>query len=419
MSKILSKRAQKIVSKPNILLSGISKVLLNPYSENNLKGIINLGTAENKLNNKEILEKINEAHGKCVDKHLCYGSFSGSEKTRSNIARLLNRYLKPRDEIKASQIFVGNGCGPMVDMMGTVLCDEGEAFIVPEPYYGGFNSDLSTRASIDVVPVGHLKDDVLGITEEMLEEVYEKNKEKVKGIIISNPNNPFGRTYTTEQLLVFINFCHKHKLHFISDEIYALSQFRDSFDGKKANFVSVTSLDLPDPSRVHVLYGLSKDFCMNGFRIGVIMSRSLPIIAALKSYSMFCCIPGSYDTMLENLLDNDEWIDYFVSLNQKRLAENYKKITKSLKEHNIKYVDANSAYFMWIDLREQIKKVISNYDESPADAEMKFWNRLLNNGVYIAPSAAFYATEPGFFRICFATQWDILSEALERIYKSI
>jgi len=306
----------------------------------------------------------------------------------------------------------------MVDMIGTVLCDEGEAFIVPEPYYGGFNADLATRANLEVVPVGHVKDDVLGVTEEMLEEVYAKNKKKVKGIIIANPNNPFGRTYTAEQLYVFINFCHKHKLHFISDEIYALSQFKNTLDNKKADFISVLSLDLPDPNKVHVLYGLSKDFCMNGFRIGVVMTRCMPVIAALKSYSIFCCIPGSYDTMIENLLDNDEWIDHFVSLNQKRLADNYVKITKSLKKHNVKYVDANAAYFMWIDLRDQIKKVISN-SESPADAEMKMWNRLLTNGVYIAPSAAFYAKEPGYFRICFATEWSILSEALERIYKSI
>jgi len=417
MTSILSKRAQKIVSKPNLLLKGIAKVFANPYNENNINGIINLGTAENKLNNKEILEKTNEAHGKCQDKDLCYGTFSGSEKTRSNIARLLNRYLKPREEIKPSQVFVGNGCGPMVDMIGTVLCDEGDAFIVPEPYYGGFNGDLATRAGVEVVPVGHTDDDVLGVTEEMLEEVYAKNKDKIKGIIIANPNNPFGRTYSAEQLLVFIRFVNKYKLHLISDEIYALSQFKDTIDGKKANFISVTSLDLPDPSRVHVIWGLSKDFCMNGFRIGAIMSRSLPIISALKSYSMFCCIPGSYDTMLENLLDSDEWIDSFVSLNQKRLAENYEKITDSLKKHNIKYVDANSAYFMWIDLREQVKKVFPN-SKSAADAEIQFWEHLLSNGVYIAPSAAFYASEPGYFRICFATQWDILSLALERIYNS-
>ena len=148
------------------------------------------------------------------------------------------------------------------------------------------------------------------------------------------------------------------------------------------------------------------------------MSRSLQIIAALKSYSIFCCIPGSYDTMIENLLASDEWIDHFVSLNQKRLAENYDLTIKSFKKHNIKYVDANAAYFIWIDLREQMKKVITHSD-SPADAEMKLWNRLLSNGVYIAPSAAFYSKEPGFFRICFATEWNVLSEALDRIYKSI
>ncbi|OUM65072.1 hypothetical protein PIROE2DRAFT_7960, partial [Piromyces sp. E2] len=155
----------------------------------------------------------------------------------------------------------------------------------------------------------------------------------------------------------------------------------------------------------------------NGFRIGAIISRAPSVISALKTYRIFCRIPGSYDTMIENLLDSDEWIDYFVSLNQKRLAESYEKVTESLKKHNVKYVDANSAYFMWIDLREQIKKAIPNC-ESPYEAEIKFWERLLNNGVYIAPSAAFYASEPGYFRMCFATQWDILSMALERIYKS-
>jgi len=148
------------------------------------------------------------------------------------------------------------------------------------------------------------------------------------------------------------------------------------------------------------------------------MTRSEPIITALRKFTIFNRIPGSYDTLVTNLLSDDQWIDSFVKLNQKRLADNYAKITASLKKHNIKYVDANSSYFMWIDLREQIKKVIIESD-SPADAEMKFWNRLLSNGVYIAPSAAFYATEPGFFRICFATKWEILNEALERIYKSI
>jgi len=64
MSKIISARAQKIVSKPNLLLKGISKVLLNPYSEKNVNGIINLGTAENKLNNNEILKKVKKKKNK-------------------------------------------------------------------------------------------------------------------------------------------------------------------------------------------------------------------------------------------------------------------------------------------------------------------------------------------------------------------
>jgi aspartate/methionine/tyrosine aminotransferase len=70
-------------------------------------------------------------------------------------------------------------------------------------------------------------------------------------------------------------------MHFVSDEIYALSTFGDSgelsgrckevFDSPTTQFVSVLSRDLDalgvDRSRIHVLYSISKDFGCSGIRL--------------------------------------------------------------------------------------------------------------------------------------------------------
>ena len=47
----------------------------------------------------------------------------------------------------------------------------------------------------------------------------------------------------------------RHGLHVLMDEIYALSIHSGG------HFVSALNMDLPDPQRTHVLWGLSKVFC--------------------------------------------------------------------------------------------------------------------------------------------------------------
>jgi aspartate/methionine/tyrosine aminotransferase len=83
-----------------------------------------------------------------------------------------------------------------------------------------------------------------------------------------------------------LQFCQQADIHFLSDEIYALSTFgradaqaigeptqRDakSFTSPSAHFVSVLSRDLErlgvQASRVHILYSISKDLGCSGLRL--------------------------------------------------------------------------------------------------------------------------------------------------------
>jgi aspartate/methionine/tyrosine aminotransferase len=86
--------------------------------------------------------------------------------------------------------------------------------------------------------------------------------------------------------MVVARFCGSNNIHLISDEIFAMSVYENPRASHATPFTSVISLDLNDviaPNLVHVAYGVGKDFCASGLRIGVLFSRNDGIIAAVSS----------------------------------------------------------------------------------------------------------------------------------------
>ena len=58
-----------------------------------------------------------------------------------------------------------------------------------------------------------------------------------------------------------MKLCQKYQIHLISDEIYALSVFKNEEAADAAPFTSILSIDpagIIDPSLVHVIWGMSK-----------------------------------------------------------------------------------------------------------------------------------------------------------------
>lgn len=47
-------------------------------------------------------------------------------------------------------------------------------------------------------------------------------------MIVCNPQNPLGRTYSRETLLAYARFCEERDLHLVSDEIYAMSVYENT-----------------------------------------------------------------------------------------------------------------------------------------------------------------------------------------------
>jgi len=154
---------------------------------------------------------------------------------------------------------VAPGASGCIDSLLYNICDPGDGILLPGPYWNGFDFGLRARVSVTPVLVSVPTIDA-SLTSALilaLEEALKSAKCPVKALMITNPHNPLALCYPKAILEDCLRFCQKHNIHFISDEVYALSIFSNPELPEPTPFTSVLSLDLKeigiDASRVHMI----------------------------------------------------------------------------------------------------------------------------------------------------------------------
>ncbi|ORY02997.1 PLP-dependent transferase [Basidiobolus meristosporus CBS 931.73] len=422
--KYLSDRSKHVHQVPKPLIEGGLRYMANPYNVNtNSEGIINIGVAENSLMHEELLQKLKPVL--TLEKEFFnYGMMCGTLELRTLLAGLFNRHYNPAVPVQASHITVHNGAGPSIDLLAYIISDPGDGVLITTPYYGGFDYDFAAHAETKVVPVDLNGTDPFQMDHiDRLECAISKAKGegiRVRAILLCNPHNPLGRCYPAEVLVEILRFANRHQIHVISDEIYGLSWFkRDSEETPFTSLLSIPNLsDLIDPKLVHFIWSFSKDFCMNGLRVGIVMSPFNPeVVQTLQALSMFNAIPNTSDHLMCQLLKDTTWVDWFIQENQRRLLENYTKTQELLERNQIQYHPCTAGHFIWTDFTSTIQRIATTHGLEKS--ERILWNAFLENGVYSSLGEAFHSSEPGYFRITFSIPWETLSLGLSRLIRVV
>lgn len=373
------------------------------WSPDNRDGWIAVVVAENKLSgNKMFLDRMLAAPA--PDQSVMnYGNMKGAFQCQKAICDLMNRTFVPRVSLTPQNLCIMSGCTSIIDSLVYCICNQGEGVLIPQPSYAAFDNDLKARAH--VIPVEfHLeeKQDNIG---DQLRSAVDKSREKgvkITSLLITNPNNPLGTIYKDSTIRSMVRWCIENKIHYISDEIYALSVHEPGTTFKSAlcHLAAMISSGLVTQkdaqTYVHLLYGMSKDWCASGLRIGCLYSDNQYLQEALNSLAPMGGVSNYQQHIVADVLSDVQWTTQFVAQNSRDLRISYDTLTKGLDVLGIHYVAAQAGIFVWADLRKFL-------NENSWEGEKHLWENICTScKVILTPGESCHALEPGYFRICFA-----------------
>eukprot|EP00158_Paraphelidium_tribonemae_P002262 Partr_v1_DN25242_c0_g1_i1_m16888 putative 1-aminocyclopropane-1-carboxylate synthase len=411
----VSKRAAGWISSTYGLMEGMELASRDPFdAHSNPTGCINLGAAENPLMFDMLKAKVGGSQMTALQKSdIRYNDFTGIKELKSAASSFLNHHLRVPEElsIRPSSVTFHNGCGSAVESLFHVLCDCGDGILVPSPYYGGFDFDVERRSGVHVIPVP-LESTDYRVTLAGLNNALASATCPVRALLIMNPVNPLGTIISENDIDMMANFCLENQLEFVVDEIYALSVFDKS---KEFQSILATKWSLT----AHFIWGFSKDFCVNGFRAGLVVSKDPEVIRGLNELSYFTGISTLMQRLFTEMLEDIKWNTEFFEKNCSRLRSAYSHVVKRLFEFNSKsplkigHLEASAGFFIWLDFSEFLG---ASGDLKSKERQM-YLDFISKGKIYIAPgSMAFHSARPGTFRMIFAETEEVLDLAMDRIF---
>lgn len=209
-----------------------------------------------------------------------------------------------------------------------------------------------------------------------------------------------------------MKFCQKHRLHLISDEIYACSVF-DSGDPSATPFTSALSIDsknLIDPDLLHVTYGMSKDFGAGGLRLGAIITRSKSIHRAVETAMPFTDPSGPSLAIGAAMLEDREWCRTYMRGMRGKLAKAYEHVTSGLREMGVEYLPGgNAGFFIYVNFSPYLPEDLNGEE----NAEFALARKFLDAGVFLHPREE-HSSTPGWFRVVYTHDPRKVTEGLKR-----
>jgi aspartate aminotransferase len=220
------------------------------------RNVIGLGAGEPDFDTPE---NIKEAAVKAIrdGKASKYTAVDGIPELKAAIAR---KFKRENDlTYKPSQIIVGTGGKQVLYNALVATINAGDEVIIPAPYWVSY-PDMVLLAGGEPVAVATTMQSGFKLKPEALERAITP---KTKWIIFNSPSNPTGAAYTRAELKAVTDVLLRHPhVHVMADDMYEHLVYDDF------KFFSPTQLEPRLYERTLTVNGVSKAYCMTGWRIG-------------------------------------------------------------------------------------------------------------------------------------------------------
>ncbi len=288
------------------------------------------------------------------------------------------------------QVIVTVGVSEALDLCFRAFCNPGDKVMYHQPCYVSYHPSITLVHGEGIAVPTYAKDN-FALTAEALRAAWVPG---CKMLMLNLPCNPTGGTCSREQLAKIAEFCVEKDLLVLSDEIYS----ELTFDGTHTSIATFPGM----AERTIFLHGFSKAFAMTGWRIGYACGPAVLIDAMMKvhQYAMMCASIIAQEAALEALTRGWDAV--------LKMREQYHRrrdlVVRRFNEIGLKCHSPRGSFYAFPDVT------------STGRSEKDFAVGLLqDHKVAVVPGTAFGDNGKGHVRACFATSYEQLIDACDRI----
>ncbi len=292
------------------------------------------------------------------------------------------------------QVIVTVGVSEALDLACRAFINPGDKVMFHQPCYVSYHPSISLVHGQAIAVPTYAKDN-FALTAAALRAAWQPG---ARMLMLNLPCNPTGGTCSREQLEEIATFCREKDLLVLTDEIYS----ELTFDGTHTSIASLPGM----AERTIFLHGFSKAFAMTGWRIGYACGPAPLIDAMMKvhQYSMLCASIIAQEAALEALQRGWDGV--------LKMREQYHRrrdlVVRRFNEIGLKCHSPRGSFYAFPDV-------------TPTGlTEKEFAVGLLEKEkVAVVPGIAFGENGRGHVRACFATSYEQLIVACDRMARFV
>ena len=320
-------------------------------------------------------------------------------------AAIAEKFLRDNElQYNASQITVGTGGKQVIYNALLASLNPGDEVVIPSPCWVSY-ADIVMLAGARPVFADSNFEDGYKLKPEVLDKAITP---KTKWFIFNSPCNPTGAAYTRDEIKALTDVLLRHKhVWVLADDIYEYLVF-DGFEFHTPAEVEPQLFD-----RTLTMNGLSKAYCMTGWRLGYAGGPELLINAMRKLQSQSTSNPTSITQWAAiEALNGPK--DMIVRNNEKFVERRDLVVGMLNQASGLRCLKPQGAFYVYPNCAGAIGKKSTTGKTIASDED--FVTALLEEEGVAAVHGAAFASSPAF-RVSYATSSDVLEEACKRIQR--